>query len=302
MSNAFRRLRRSPRPVRRPLRLLAAFALATVAFAPTVGGPADAADGRVFEITPVPERGYFLPGERIDVMVTCLEGESYERVWHDDLGSGGWAGSDGWGQLIDPYAPPGAYEWVIECTNADGEVVDSATFVTEVGPAARLVATVGTVAGECAETTEITVEAGTEVHWCYHLVPDPELEDDIFHEWGWTEIRQQVADTLNGTLGEDVQDGDATLPTEGITSIELGFLSSTVVDEDVDNTGTWSVTFGEYDDDDGWRRFSMADLSATARVIVATEDIEGEPTDGTDEAAPPAAPASPIAAAPAYTG
>lgn len=296
-----------PRVRRRPSRSSSILGLVVALFAtavvPTLIGVADAADGRVIEMsTPVPERGYFLPGEQIGFEVQCLEGESYDWVWLDEIGGSGWAGSSGWGQSIDPYAPPGTYEWVIQCTDPDGRVVDSETFTTEIGWATSLVATVGTTAGECADTREITVEAGTEVHWCYQLVPHPDLEDDIFHDWGWTEIRQQVSDLLNGALGEDVQDGDATLPAEGITSIELGFLSSSVISEDVENTGTWSVTFGEYDDEDGWERYPMADVSATARVLVVETPQGPDVEPGEHDGASVAPPAVPVTASPTYTG
>lgn len=292
--------------------LTALAALAATTVAPGLAGTAQAADGRVFEMTtPVPERGYFLPGESISFAITCLEGERYERVWLDEIGSGGWAGSDGWGQGIDPYAAPGTYEWVLECTDADGTVVDSAVITAEIGSALSLAATVGTTPGECADTDEITVEAGTEVHWCYRLIPHPDLEYDIFDDWIWDEVDHAVSDTLNGAIGSATLAQIPLLPVEGVTTLDLGIASSSIATETVDNTGTWSVVFGEFDeydideddDRDGWERFPIDALTATARVVVldAGEDPDaGTPGPGTTT--PDAKAATPVTSTPTYTG
>lgn len=263
-------------------------------------GTTDAADGRVFEMTtPEPERGYWLAGESVGFRVECLDGEDYDRVWLDEIGSGGWAGGSEWGQSIDPWAAPGVYEWVLECSDADGNVVDSETFTIEVGAATSLIATVGTVAGECATTTEIEVDEGTEVHWCYRLLPHPDLEDDLFYDWGWDEIEIEITDTVNGALGTVSRDGDATLPVDGLTLLDVGLSSSGVVTADVANTGTWTVTFRAIDDDET-ESFSMVPVSDTAQVrVTGTETpTPNEPTTPTT----PAPPAAPLPSAPAYVG
>lgn len=261
-------------------------------------GVTDAADGRVFEMTkPIPERGYWLPGDTIGFKVECLEGEDYERVWNDELGDGAYAGGDGWGQTIDPWAPVGTYEWVLECRDdgGKGDVVDSWTFTAEVRPATSLVATVGTVAGECATTNEITVEEGTEVHWCYRLLPDEDLDGDLFDDWSWDELTNQIADTANGHLGFIPSADLFSLPEEGVTSVQFGRLSSTVVTADIDSTGTWMTSYGYYDDEEDemeWK--SLLDVEDTASVKILSPADPGP--------AGPAAPAAPVAITPSYTG
>lgn len=295
---------------RRAAAVVAALALllAGLVVAP---GATGAADGRVFEMTtPEPERGYWLAGESVGFRVECLDGEDYERVWHDEIGSGGWAGGSEWGQGIDPWAAPGNYEWVLECTDADGNVVDSETFTVEIGSPASLVATVGTVEGECATTTEIEVDEGTEVHWCYRLLPHPDIEDDLFYDWGWDEIEIEIVDTLNGTLGTFMGDGDASLPVDGLSLLDVGLFSSSIATADLSNTGTWTVTFRSIDDDD-IESFSMMPVSDTAQVRV----IDSETPDTTEPETPststptepetpstPAPPAAPLPGAPAYVG
>lgn len=251
--------------------------------------------------TPVPERGYWLPEDPLmDFSVACLPGEG-RRVEGDDFSDHGWGGSDGFGLGVSREAAAGVYEVVVSCVS-NGEVTYSQTFEIEIGEITSLRATVGTVPGECATTTEITVAPGTEVFWCFTLVPHPELQDLALFGW-WDVAQHAVSDSLNGSLG--TVEVDPALPLgSGVSSIQLGIESSTVAEDTVTNTGSWTTRLLELD-------YSYVDFSdeqiedekhtpvrtASARVVVAAEETT---TAATEDAAPTAA--APVAAQPTYTG
>lgn len=302
--------------------VLALASVATNAFRPATPA-ADAADGRTFEMTtPLPGRGYWLPGDdTISFAVECLDGERRQSSSSEGFSDGGWTDNKGFGHGVADWAAEGTYEIVIDCVlEGDSSTVkDSKTFTIEIGAATHLVATVGTVPGECATTPEITVEAGTEVFWCYTLQSNPELDDGYDPFWEFSAenddhtIDHTVVDVLNGTLGT-VNENDPSGPLDvGISSVMLGLSSSTVATDSVTNTGTWSSLMIRTEHQDPWER-SLPDRSASAQVIVAdaessnttvpgTSNTTVPDTAGTGTTAPPTAtPASPVASQPAYTG
>lgn len=243
--------------------------------------------------TPVPERGYWLPEDPLmDFSVACLPGEG-RRVEGDDFSDHGWGGSGGFGLGVSREAAAGVYEVVVSCVS-NGEVTYSQTFEIEIGEIASLRATVGTVPGECATTTEITVAPGTEVFWCFTLVPHPELQDLALFGW-WDVAQHAVSDSLNGSLG--TVEVDPALPLgSGVSSIQLGIESSTVAEDTVTNTGSWTTRLLEVDEQIEDEKHTP-ERTASARVVVAAEETT---TAATEDAAPPVA--APVAAQPTYTG
>lgn len=243
--------------------------------------------------TPVPERGYWLPEDPLmDFSVACLPGEG-RRVEGDDFSDHGWGGSDGFGLGVSREAAAGVYEVVVSCVS-NGEVTYSQTFEIEIGEITSLRATVGTVPGECATTTEITVAPGTEVFWCFTLVPHPELQDLALFGW-WDVAQHAVSDSLNGSLG--TVEVDPALPLgSGVSSIQLGIESSTVAEDTVTNTGSWTTRLLEVDEQIEDEKHTP-ERTASARVVVAAEETT---TAATEDAAPPVA--APVAAQPTYTG
>lgn len=243
--------------------------------------------------TPVPERGYWLPEDPVmDFSVACLPGEG-RRVEGDDFSDHGWGGSDGFGLGVSREAAAGVYEVVVSCVS-NGEVTYSQTFEIEIGEITSLRATVGTVPGECATTTEITVAPGTEVFWCFTLVPHPELQDLALFGW-WDVAQHAVSDSLNGSLG--TVEVDPALPLgSGVSSIQLGIESSTVAEDTVTNTGSWTTRLLEVDEQIEDEKHTP-ERTASARVVVAAEETT---TAATEDAAPPVA--APVAAQPTYTG
>lgn len=244
--------------------------------------------------TPVPERGYWLPEDPLmDFSVACLPGEG-RRVEGDDFSDHGWGGSDGFGLGVSREAAAGVYEVVVSCVS-NGEVTYSQTFEIEIGEITSLRATVGTVPGECATTTEITVAPGTEVFWCFTLVPHPELQDLALFGW-WDVAQHAVSDSLNGSLG--TVEVDPALPLgSGVSSIQLGIESSTVAEDTVTNTGSWTTRLLEVDEQIEDEKHTP-ERTASARVVVAAE--ETTTAAATEDAAPTAA--APVAAQPTYTG
>lgn len=243
--------------------------------------------------TPVPERGYWLPEDPLmDFSVACLPGEG-RRVEGDEFSDHGWGGSDGFGLGVSREAAAGVYEVVVSCVS-NGEVTYSQTFEIEIGEITSLRATVGTVPGECATTTEITVAPGTEVFWCFTLVPHPELQDLALFGW-WDVAQHAVSDSLNGSLG--TVEVDPALPLgSGVSSIQLGIESSTVAEDTVTNTGSWTTRLLEVDEQIEDEKHTP-ERTASARVVVAAEETT---TAATEDAAPPVA--APVAAQPTYTG
>ena len=243
--------------------------------------------------TPVPERGYWLPEDPLmDFSVACLPGEG-RRVEGDDFSDHGWGGSAGFGLGVSREAAAGVYEVVVSCVS-NGEVTYSQTFEIEIGEITSLRATVGTVPGECATTTEITVAPGTEVFWCFTLVPHPELQDLALFGW-WDVAQHAVSDSLNGSLG--TVEVDPALPLgSGVSSIQLGIESSTVAEDTVTNTGSWTTRLLEVDEQIEDEKHTP-ERTASARVVVAAEETT---TAATEDAAPPVA--APVAAQPTYTG
>lgn len=243
--------------------------------------------------TPVPERGYWLPEDPLmDFSVACLPGEG-RRVEGDEFSDHGWWGSAGFGLGVSREAAAGVYEVVVSCVS-NGEVTYSQTFEIEIGEIASLRATVGTVPGECATTTEITVAPGTEVFWCFTLVPHPELQDLALFGW-WDVAQHAVSDSLNGSLG--TVEVDPALPLgSGVSSIQLGIESSTVAEDTVTNTGSWTTRLLEVDEQIEDEKHTP-ERTASARVVVAAEETT---TAATEDAAPPVA--APVAAQPTYTG
>ncbi|MEO6988786.1 MAG: hypothetical protein ABI239_09065 [Aquihabitans sp.] len=309
--------------------------VATNALRPATPG-ADAADGRTIEMTtPLPARGYWLPGdETISFDVKCLDGEYYRETAEDDFSHYGHSGSDGFGYGVSPWAAEGSYEVVIDCVLPDEPddprspytVMDSETFTIEIGAATHLVATVGTVDGECATTEEITVAAGTEVFWCYTLHQNPEIRAgyDLFEEWSveadYRSVEHTVVDTLNGMLGT-VDENEPSGPLDvGISTVMLGLSSSTVATADVTNTGTWSAAMVELDYYDEREHTPMPARSASASVLITTDETPDTTTPDTTDttepntsvpataaatdttSAPAAAAATPVANRPTYTG
>lgn len=317
---------------------LAITSVATNALRPTAPA-ADAADGRTIEMTtPLPARGYWLPGdETIGFDVQCLDGEYYRETSEAGFSHFGYSGSDGFGHGVSPWAAEGSYQVVIDCVLPDEPddprspltVMHTETFTVEVGAATHLVATVGTTDGECATTDEITVAAGTEVFWCYTLQQNPEIRAgyDLFEEWSAEvddrTIEHTVVDTLNGLLGT-VEENEPSGPLDdGISTVMLGLSSATVTTEAITNTGTWSAVMVEYDYYDEREDTPMPDRSASARVLVAGDEAPdttmAEPptttvpaTSSTTVPAAPSSPraiptpaataATPVADRPAYTG
>lgn len=284
-----------------------------------VGGqsPAEGADGRIIEMTTaVPERGYWLRSDPMAYFeVRCLEGEWWTASSTTDFSSSGSWGSYGFGTNIAEWTTPGTYEVVVDCRLLEDMdvVMGSKTFHLEIGAHTRLAATVGTVEGECATTSEITVDPGTEVFWCYTLLPHPDLVDEPMFTW-WDRVDHSIGDTLNGALGTSIHPDVAEPLGTGLSSIQLGLVSSSVVDATVTNTATWSTlltghdSHGDVDD-----QKHMLDVEASARVVV----IDDSTTDTTDPDAPeatdPTAPTSPavitaadpaiaVTAQPSYTG
>lgn len=243
--------------------------------------------------TPVPERGYWLPEDPLmDFSVACLPGEG-RRVEGDEFSDHGWWGSAGFGLGVSREAAAGVYEVVVSCVS-NGEVTYSQTFEIEIGEITSLRATVGTVPGECATTTEITVAPGTEVFWCFTLVPHPELQDLALFGW-WDVAQHAVSDSLNGSLG--TVEVDPALPLgSGVSSIQLGIESSTVAEDTVTNTGSWTTRLLEVDEQIEDEKHTP-ERTASARVVVAAEETT---TAATEDAAPPVA--APVAAQPTYTG
>lgn len=285
----------SPSPTR--VAAIAAMAVATLFLGLGLVDPSAAQEARSITMTtPLPERGYWLPEDpAISFAVDC-PGES-RTVEGDSFSDHGWWGSDGFGLGVSRHAAEGVYDVVVSCLGG-GEVRHTETFPIEVGAITSLQATVGTVAGECATTTEITVEPGTEVYWCFTLVPHPELGDLALFD-SWDSAEHTVADTINGALGTATSPVDEPLGA-GLTTVQLGIVSSSVVDATVINTGTWSTLLTELDEDDTGEpvideQAEMPVRTASARVVVLD-------TEGTAEAAAPTAPAAPVMARPAYTG
>lgn len=291
-------------------RLRAALVVGTV-LTLVLGGaaPGHSAPERAFELTtPTPARGYWLPGDpTLDFDVACLDGERYSSPWNDEVGSSGWSGGGGFGQSISSWAGPGTYDFVLVCRSADGEVMDTKTISIEIGAATELVATVGTVDGECADASEITVAPGTEVFWCYTLRLNPEIADpDLFGMFD--EVLHHIVDDLSGDLG-GVSIVDHDLIVDGLSSSSLGLRSSSVVTADTVNTGVWSTTVT---DDEGETFIDLPVVSASARVRVSEDgNSVDDPSGPAPTTAPNAGPgsslatapgATPVPAAPTYTG
>lgn len=292
--------------------LLGLATLAVDALQPLPSG-AQATERTIEMTSAVPDRGYWLPGDpTIDFAITCLEGERRLSTGTDEISGYGWGGSGGFGLGIDPWVAEGTYEIEIACVRGDEpEVMESRTFSIEIGAYTSLEATVGLVSGECATTSEITVEPGTEVFWCYTLSPHPDLTSDGI--LGWYEAEHSLTDSLNGSLGT-VRHDDLLPIRGGLSSVQLGFESSTVVDATVTNTGTWSSTLID-DRSDGARFYPMPVREASARVLVdevgstvttvpgtPSDDDDTAPSPTTDGAAGQATAATPVAAQPSYTG
>lgn len=295
--------------------LLGLATLAVDALQPLPSG-AQATERTIEMTSAVPDRGYWLPGDpTIDFAITCLEGERRLSTGTNEISGYGWGGSDGFGLGIDPWVAEGTYEIEIACVRGDEpEVMESRTFSIEIGAYTSLEATVGLVSGECATTSEITVEPGTEVFWCYTLSPHPDLTSDGI--LGWYEAEHSLTDSLNGSLGT-VRHDDLLPIRGGLSSVQLGFESSTMVGATVTNTGTWSSTLLDErsyypEDHDAW---PMPVREASAQVLVDEVEspvttVPGSPSEEEDAAASTtsdgaagqASAATPVAARPSYTG
>lgn len=269
------------------------------------------AEGRTIEMTsPVPARGYWLRFDPfIDFSISCLPGETSSLSDTDHFSDVGYLGSGGFGLGISAEAEPGTHEVVVSCVLIEDRsvVMESKTFQIEVGEHTSLVATVGTVPGECATTREITVPAGTEVFWCYTLLPHPDVAgEELFGSWDL--VDHVVEDSLNGPLGAFSQDPQVPLG-DGLSSVFEGIVSSTVVDSTVTNTGTWYTHLTDMYDEVAEDWGLMPVLTADATVIVEDPDAP-EPTDtsepgSTTTSAPApvaASPATPVSAQPTYAG
>lgn len=281
-----------------------------------IGVPVDAgaADGRVFEPNSPPNgRAYWLAGDEIEIEVACLDDEYDTYRFEPDAPGGGTMGPDGFNGGVDLETPPGTYEIIVTCVDRDTDEPREEFVATyDVHSPFQLVATVGTEQGECAMTDEITVEAGTEVFWCYRLVPDPLRAVDVL---GWYEtVEHVVSDTADGPLGSVTLDyPDAGLPDGGLSTVDLGLASSSIADQPMESTGTWGVTVGYtyYDPDtqqDMFAEVPVAELDATARVGIVGADVPNLPGPDDDPAGDPgrddgsAPPAAPVPGTPAYTG
>ncbi len=126
----------------------------------------------------------------------------------------------------------------IEATSVSGsngcesDVITATATVTveDPNPSIAVTATVGTTDGVCATETNIAVDLGTDVYFCYTATNDGNVPFDM----------HTVADTLNGTLLTDKAHDLA--PGDSVTSVALGATSSTAVTGDVTTTVTWTAT------------------------------------------------------------
>jgi hypothetical protein len=117
--------------------------------------------------------------------------------------------------------------------------------VSVVNPSIALKTTVGTQAGVCAETEAISVDAGTEVFYCYSVentgdtpLPLHDLQDDQLG-WIFTELSYLLE------------------PGESVNTVDAGLEISAVISTPTTNTATWTAYDGE-----------MISVSASASAAV----------------------------------
>src|SRR5690625_1190188 len=219
--------------------------LATLGITTLTSIPAAADSGLELEMHDIPDRGYYLAGDYVHYTCECGEGSDLKLDDPDLFYEAGSAGASPFNMSLGFGNPSGSHAIKLTCTDSDTGEKETKTITFEVRESLELVATVGTVSGECAATTEITVAAGTEVYWCYTLraVPELEIDRDITDFWSLHEISDAIGGaaippfTTSG-LGNDTI----------ILSTDHNVERASIVDEDITNHVAWTVS--EFDSDE----------------------------------------------------
>lgn len=233
--------------------------------------PASAVDGPTLTQLKVPERGYYLAGDMFEYSWACPEGqnidvESPELDYKLGGSGGGWFGMD-----LGFDSEPGMYEVVLTCIDRETGEKETDSFEFEVRPSMELIASVGTVADECATTTEISVPAGTEVFWCYELRVVPEV---VFGAPDPSYVaNHSITDSLPG-VGIDRFDTENLTTGTVISTIARGITRSSVVHTPIVNDVSWTKTLFS----DG-KEESTFTIRAQAIVNIAETPVP-DPEDG----------------------
>lgn len=251
--------------------------LATLGITTLTSIPAAADSGLELEMHDIPDRGYYLAGDYVHYTFACGEGSDLKLDDPDLFYEAGSAGASPFNMSLGFGNPSGSHAIKLTCTDSDTGEKETKTITFEVRESLELVATVGTVSGECAATTEITVAAGTEVYWCYTLraVPELEIDRDITDFWSLHEISDAIGGaaippfTTSG-LGND----------RIILSTDHNVERASIVDEDITNHVAWTVS--EFDSDEEASEENLNwdySLTATAVALVAADApvVEPEP-------------------------
>jgi len=222
---------------------------------PPVANPATVAPGQSFQVSGAAD---CITGSTLTVAIAGLS------LSATTSGDAAWQVS-----FIAPTsAADGAYPITVtgsECSYATGSVTIAAT------QSISLTKTVGTTAGVCATTSNITVAAGTTVYYCFTVTNNTTS----------ALTSHSLTDDKLGSLLSHVSYSLA--PGASANTVSLGKTISTVINATTTNTGTWTG----YTD-------PGVPYTATA---TATVTVSGSTTTTT-----PAAPAVATAAAPRFTG
>lgn len=243
--------------------------------------PAGAADHAKLEPVDAPERGYYVAGDYLSYTYACPTGQVLALDRPELNFTGGSAGGGRFNMELEFGNHPGTYEVVLTCTDPDSNVATTDSYQFEVRESLQLLATVGTVPGECATTSEITVEEGTEVFWCYTLRVLPEVDFE------WLDAEDHVNHNVVGdSLGlDDIDEFITPGLVNGalISTVDQGIARSSIAEESVINDVTWFVKAFSADDDQTeiWNQTLQA--RAVANVVAAPDpapvtDPDAKPT------------------------
>ncbi|MEZ4767464.1 MAG: proprotein convertase P-domain-containing protein [Caldilineales bacterium] len=171
---------------------------------------------------------------------TTLPAGTYWLDWQTGgtLGSGPWAPPV---TLVGQTAKPGSNglqfspttgAWAALIDTGSGAVQDL-PFVIEgtgaVGPSISLEKTVGTTAGVCAGTSNISVAPGTTVYYCYTVTNTGDVTLDL----------HDLVDDQLGTIFTGF--AYALAPGSSVSTVDAGLTISAVINANTTNVGTWTA-------------------------------------------------------------